>query len=310
VISQRPRYFELADAGLISFSGEDAATFLHAQLTSDVAALPPGSTQYSGYCSPKGRLLATFLVWRLEDEILLQLPGSLRESIQTRLARYVLRAKVKVADASSRYTVAGIAGVSAARSCALGDLPATPHQVVTLEGGVRISALPDDRYGVLIPSDQAASVGARVDAAFEKHAAADWQALEVSAGIPVITAATQEEYVPQMVNLDLIGGVSFNKGCYPGQEIVARMHYLGRLKQRMYRIRVHGARALAPGEPLYSTQFGAGQASGAILYPGALDAEGAEALAVIQKAGTDSVRYGALDGMAVEILPLPYTLPE
>jgi len=103
-------YFELAESGLISFSGEDAVAFLQGQLTSDVAGLAVPATGYAGYCSPKGRLLSTFLVWRLENEIVLQLPAALRETIQTRLARYVLRAKVKVTDASSRYRLFGVAG--------------------------------------------------------------------------------------------------------------------------------------------------------------------------------------------------------
>jgi folate-binding Fe-S cluster repair protein YgfZ len=114
-----------------------------------------------------------------------------------------------------------------------------------------------------------------------------------------------------MVNLDRVGGVSFSKGCYPGQEIVARMHYLGRLKQRMYRIRVNGVTGVAVGDPLYSPEFGADQASGAILYPGAQSEHGVEALAVLQRAGADAaLRFGALDGARVELLPLPYTLPE
>jgi folate-binding protein YgfZ len=311
VTSHLPGYFPLADDALISFTGEDAAAFLHAQVTSDVLGLRAPATQYSGYCSPKGRLLATFLLWRFEDETILQLPASLREAVQTRLARYVLRAKVKVADATSRYTPFGIAGEGAvaARGRERGRVPAVPQQVVVAANGIRASAVPGDRYVLLVPSDSADS---RFDAAFTKREAADWRALEVRTGIPVITGRAQEEYVPQMVNLDLVGGVSFNKGCYPGQEIVARMHYLGRLKQRMYRIRVSGVAAVEVGAPLYSPEFGPGQASGAILYPGAPDAHGAEALAVVQKASAESqaVRYGAPDGPAVEFLPLPYTIPE
>jgi folate-binding protein YgfZ len=152
---------------------------------------------------------------------------------------------------------------------------------------------------------------ARLEAAFAASEGG-WNALDVEAGVPVITAATQDEYVPQMVNLDLVGGVSFNKGCYPGQEIVARMHYLGRLKQRMYRVRVPGAESVAAGEPLFSAEFGGGQACGAILYPGARRDGGCEALAVIQKSSADAndVRFRALDGPRVERLRLPYTLPE
>ena len=305
-------YHELADRDLISFTGDDAVAFLHAQLTSDVDQVLPGVTQYSGYCSPKGRLLATFLVWRLQDEVLLELPASLREPIQTRLARYVLRAKVKVSDATARYRLFGASGggAGAALAGAFGAVPKVAHQTIE-SGGVRIAALPIDRYAVLVHTEDADAARGRLETAFA-HSGDAWSALDVEAGVPVITAATQDEYVPQMVNLDLVGGVSFNKGCYPGQEIVARMHYLGRLKQRMYRVRIPGVERIAPGEPLYSAEFGPEQSCGAILWTGACRDGGCEALAVIQKASADAgdVRFGALTGPRVEFLPLPYTLPE
>jgi folate-binding protein YgfZ len=264
-----PDYFELDEVGLISFSGDDAVSFLQAQLTSDVAALGVDKTQYTGYCSPKGRLLATFLLWRFDDEVVLQLPAALRENVQSRLARYVLRARVKIADATARYALFGVAGTDALNA---------------------IAAL--------------ASVASRQDSAH-------WAALDVAAGIPVITAATQDAYVPQMVNLDLVGGVSYAKGCYPGQEIVARTHYLGRLKQRMYRIGVRGVAALEAGQPLYSPEFGPDQGSGAVLYTGARSGGLHEALAVVQRSSAEgqSVHLGSLDGPAVEFLSLPYTLP-
>lgn len=306
------RYHELSDRALISFAGDDAVQFLHAQLTSDLAALQPGATQYSGYCSPKGRLLATFLVWRLEDEILLELPADLREPMKTRLARYVLRAKVKVSDASERYRLFGISGADAGAglTATFGGVPGVPHQSIE-SGGVRIAALPIDRYALLVHPADADAVRGRLAQAFDQGEAG-WPALDVEAGVPVITAPAQEEYVPQMVNLDLVGGVSFNKGCYPGQEIVARTHYLGRLKQRMYRVRVPGVDRVAAGEPLFSADFGAEQACGAVLTAGARSDDGCEALAVIQKssAAARDVRFGAFDGPRVEFLSLPYTVPE
>ena len=308
----QPRYFELPDSALIAFQGEDAAAFLHAQLTSDVNSLRAPATQYSGYCSPKGRLLATVLLWRLEDEILLQLPAALHEPIQSKLTRYVLRAKVKIIDASARYVLFGVSGGGAAATLAqeLGSAPAALHQVASA-GDIRISSIPGDRYVLLVPSERAESVRARLDDAFDEGDTGDWAALEVRSGIPVITTVTQDEYVPQMVNLDLVGGVSFSKGCYPGQEIVARMHYLGRLKQRLYRIRVNGVREVAVGDALFSAEFGKDQASGSILYAGHRDEEGVEALAVVQKASASSaVHLGALDGPRVEFLPLPYTIPD
>jgi hypothetical protein len=306
-------YCELDDVGLISFSGDDAVSFLQAQLTSDVASLVAPATQYAGYCSPKGRLLATFLLWRFEDEVVLQLPGSLRENVQNRLARYVLRARVKIADATARYALVGLAGDGALKALEAVDAraPASIHDVGTT-AHVRVTQLAVDRYLLLASAEHAQALRAGLESAATRHDRGYWAGLDVAAGIPVITAQTQEAYVPQMVNLDLIGGVSYAKGCYPGQEIVARTHYLGKLKQRMYRIGVRGVAALEAGQPLYSPEFGADQASGAILYAGSRSGDVCEALAVVQRssAQAQAVRLGALDGPQVEFLPLPYTLPE
>jgi folate-binding protein YgfZ len=302
-------FFELNDTGIISFSGEDAPSFLHAQLTSDVAALQSGRTQYSGYCTPKGRLLATLLAWRREGEILLLLPQSLREGIQSRLAKYVMRARVKVADATNRYTLYGVVGHGALAAVAAsgGRAPGALHDV-SIGDGVEITRLPIDRYLILAASEKADTVRGGLTQAASQLDDSGWSSLDVEAGIPVITPASQEQYVPQMVNLDLIGAVSYTKGCYPGQEIVARMHYLGKLKQRMYRVRVPAGQSPSAGDALYSAEFGPDQASGAILFAAG---QAHEALAVLQKssAAGGAVHLKSVDGPEVELLPLPYTLP-
>jgi folate-binding protein YgfZ len=310
-------FCELDDVALISFAGEDAVSFLHAQLTSDVAALGALKTQYSGYCSPKGRLLATFLLWRLRgdpaEEVVLQLPAALRESVQNRLARYVLRSRVKVTDATSRYRLYGLDGKDSREAIeAIGlRAPASDHDVAA-HPELRVTQLQGDRHLLLADVERADALLASLESVATRQDRGHWAALDVAAGIPVITEATQEAYVPQMVNLDLIGGVSYAKGCYPGQEIVARTHYLGKLKQRMYRIGVRNVETLSAGQSLYSPEFGADQASGAILYTAPRTGEVHEALAVLQRTSVEgrSVRLGALDGSAVEFLPLPYTLPD
>ena len=301
-------FFCELDDGLICVTGDDAVAFVHAQLTSDVAGLDPLSTQYSGYCSPKGRLLTTFLLWRLENEIVLQLPAAMREGVQARISRYVLRAKAKLADARPRLALFGVAGAHARAAIAtLSErVPEADHRVAAAAAS-HVTRVPLDRYLVLAAAANAGEIRATLASACTEAPPSRWRALDVEAGVPIVTERSQDEFVPQMVNLDLVGGVSYSKGCYPGQEIVARTHYLGRLKQRMYRVRVPGVESLAAGAPLYSPEFGPDQASGAILYSGGPG----EALAVIQKSSADSqsVRFGALDGPAVELLPLPYTLP-
>ncbi|MES2561228.1 MAG: folate-binding protein, partial [Pseudomonadota bacterium] len=244
-------------------------------------------------------------------EILLQLPAELRASVQSRLAKYVMRSAVKVADASARYVSFGVAGTEAEDTvrALVGTAPSEMH-AVTSSDDAEVTRLPVERYLIL-------AAGARADAlraSLASHvASADpegWGALDVEAGVAVITAQTQEKYVPQMVNLDLIGAVSYSKGCYPGQEIVARTHYLGQQKQRMFRIGVPAGTSLAVGDGLYSKAFGT-QASGSIVALGDRNAEQRTALAVIQRRSVDErdVHLGHDEGPSVEYLSLPYTLP-
>jgi folate-binding protein YgfZ len=243
--------------------------------------------------------------------MLLQLPAELRQTVQNRLSKYVLRARVRVADASDEFRLFGVAGPDAAQGvlALVGRAPDQVHTTVS-SNAASVTRLPIDRYLVLTSSERADA--ARI--ALSRNAAAGddsgWGALDVEAGIALITAINQEKYVPQMVNLDLIGGVSYSKGCYPGQEVVARTHYLGTQKQRMYRIRVPGIDAVAEGDPLYSAAFGT-QASGSIVAVGAQCEASREALAVIQRRSLEDgkIHVREPDGPSVEPLTLPYTVP-
>lgn len=301
----------LRTSALIAASGEDAVSFLHAQLTSDLTELGPGRIQYSGYCTPKGRLLAIFRLWRLNDAILLQVPAALGDGIQARLARHVLRAKVHLRDASAEYVVFGVWGRDAAAAAAAlgGDLPERPDGHAR-EGVHTIAQLEDDRFVLLALGTEAAAVRARLLQLGRETGEVSWEQRDIERGVPEILPATQEQFAPQMVNLDLVGGVSFRKGCYPGQEIVARMHYLGRLKQRMYRLQIDSARPPVPGDPLYSAAFGDDQASGVIVRSVPCN-DGFEALAVLQReARAASIHWNSPAGPAVRFLPLPYTVPD
>ena len=305
-------FCELQSDGLIAATGADAVAFLQAQLTSDVAGMIAPQTQYSGYCSPKGRLLATCLIWRDHEEIVLQLPRTLREALHARLSKYVLRARVSLADATQTYRLFGVAGAKAQDAIASFSAPPpqATHEVVSIPG-IRVTRLPVDRYMVLAHEEHADRVHTALAACTAQCPATDWVRTDIEAGIAIVTPLTQEEYVPQMVNLDLIGGVSYSKGCYPGQEIVARMHYLGRLKQRMYRIHIPVTQMPLPGDALYSHAFGPDQASGAIINAAPVQGAGCEALAVIQtvSAAQGSVHWKSLDGPALDFLPLPYKIP-
>ena len=296
----------LPDVGLIRFSGEDAQTFLHNQLTCDVEALAPGRSTYGAYCTPKGRVLATFLLWRTADAFFMQLPASLREPIQKTLTRFILRAKVKAEDVAGDWALLGASGSDAdtvARRAA-GQAPAEAHHVSLAPGSMAIR-LPGDRCEIVTRWDKAASL---VEPGWENAGPERWEWLDIRAGVPVITPATQEEFVPQMVNLDLIGGVSFEKGCYPGQEIVARMRYRGTLKQRMVLASVKSAEKPAPGDKLHSADFG-DQACGTIVNAASSPDGGHDLLASVQISAIEKgdVRWKSLDGLPLQLLALPYS---
>ena len=302
-----PRYCELPHSGLIGLSGPDARTFLHSQLTCDVNALAPGRCTYGSYCTPKGRVLATFLLWRSGDGYYLRLPAPLRESIQKRLSMYLLRAKAKIEDAGPLWRVVGLHGEDAGDHVrrALGAAPQSDMEVASTADSM-IIRLAAHRYEILLSHDGEPAQLERLKQGTESVSPAHWDWLDIRAGIPTITAPTQEQFVPQMVNLDLIGGLSFSKGCYPGQEIVARTHFLGRLKQRMFLAHL-AAGEPRPGDKLYSPDLG-NQASGMIVNATPAPEGGFDALAAIQIASAKSgvVRWKSPDGAAFELLPMLY----
>lgn len=301
--------YPLSRYGLVCFSGGDAQSFLHSQLTCDVNSLTPGWSTYGSCCTPQGRVLASFLLWRSEQGYFMQLPSPLRESVQRHLSKFVLRSKVKLTDASGDWTLIGVAGGDSGGLVqrAIGrQAPQALHEVAHMPGATAIH-LPLDRFEIVAARDRARAIWDALAAEARSAHPEHWEWLDIRAGVPVITAATQEQFVPQMVNLDVIGGVSFTKGCYPGQEIVARMHYLGRLKQRMYLAHLATSDRPRPGDKLYST--GLGERSSGMIVNAARSPEGGhDALAVIQieSAQSGKVHWKTLDGPALELLTLPY----
>ena len=303
------------NSALLRASGDDAIGFLHGQLSNDVNSLAPGRGQYWSYNSPKGRVLANGVLWRSpsdrESGISLILANDLIETIRRRLSMFVLRAKVTLEDTRERYALLGVAGSGAAEAVkdALGIAPA-PATALSFNGDATAFTLPDQRVLVACPTSSAPII----HAALARHAvAADaetWRWYAIRAGVPKITTPTSDLFVPQSLNWDLIGGISFQKGCYPGQEIVARMQYLGRLKERTYAFR-SVADSLSAGTRLYSSAFGE-QACGTVLNAASDPAGGTVLLAVVQQAAVDAddLRVGAQDGATLSRMPLPYTIPE
>ncbi len=301
---------DLSQLGVIAFRGEETATFLQGQLTNDVRALHADSAQWSGYCSPKGRLLGNFLMWRQGDDYCLQLSGDILPGVQKRLSMFILRAKVQARDASDesvRLVVAGKQALAAV-TAAMGAAPEAAMHSVAGEAG-QVIRVGQDKFVLSISPEHATAVWQTLCRSATPVGAPVWDWLRLNAGVPMIVAATQEQFVPQMVNLEVIGGVSFQKGCYPGQEIVARSQYLGKLKRRMFLAHVDAE--AAPGDSLYSADI-EGQATGTVVNAAPAPAGGFDVLAVaqVESAHTQTLHLKAADGAALSLKPLPYALPE
>jgi len=293
----------LPDRGVIRASGADAATFLQGQLTNDVASMAEGSARLAGFCSAKGRLQASFIVWRpADDEFLLSCPTSVLAPTLKRLSMFVLRAKCKLSDASDEIALFGVAGTAA--TAMLGDCAVWRGR---RHGAATAFRLPD---GAGLQRDLlAAPVDAEVDVgAAPAMTPETWRWLEVESGIVTIEAATVDRFVPQMVNFELIGGVDFKKGCYPGQEVVARSQYRGTTKRRTL---LFDCDALpAPAQDVFiagNANEPAGTVVNAAPHP---EHPGGSALVEVRLAAVGAdLRLGSADGPLLRQRPLPYPVP-
>jgi len=299
------------DAGVLAFDGADAAAFLHGQLSSDVAGMVPGAAGWTSYNSPKGRMLGTLLLWRAgADSFRAFVAADLAALLARRLAMFVLRAKVKVADLTGDGQTVGVGGAGAADAVrtVLGVAP-EPGQGAHA-GDAFVVAAPDGRYFVHAPAARAGAIAAALATHAVPVSVDAWHRLGIRAGVPAVTRATQDLFVPQTANWDLVGGVNFRKGCYPGQEIVARMQYLGRLKERLFAFHVD-APPPAPATPVYSPVFGE-QACGTVVNAASSPDGGSDLLAVVQWAAADAegaLRLGTPDGPPLSARALPYAVP-
>ncbi|WP_035383502.1 folate-binding protein YgfZ [Ferriphaselus sp. R-1] len=299
----------LTQFGTLKVSGEDAQTFLQSLLSNDIRAVGAQQAQLSSFNTAKGRMLASFLIWQHDGDYFLQLARPLAAPIQKKLSMYVLRSKVKVSDVSDEWVALGITGAQQANEFGLPD-----GASATLAcDAARLIRSDARRFQLVCPTDQASAWWQRLCSGNDKSRPVGspcWDWLDIQAGIPVITPATQEQFVPQMVNLEVIGGVNFKKGCYPGQEIVARMQYLGKAKRRMYLAHVGGDSAPRPGDTLFSASPEE-NAHGMVVNAAPAPAGGFDLLGVLPIASRahGDVRLGAGDGARLGFLALPYELP-
>lgn len=300
----------LTHLALIGAAGADAETFLQGQFTNDVRRVDAAHSQLSGYCTPKGRLLALPRIFRRDDRLCLQLPAALAAATLTRLSRYVLRAQVALAREE---TLAGIGlsgpGSIATVQTALGIAPPTDADGVAQAGELTVLRIAGihPRFMVYGPGTAMPAVWAAFTAGAVPAGAPAWNLLDILAGIPQVVPETVEEFVPQMVNLDLLDGIGFQKGCYTGQEIVARVHYRGTVKRRTYLAYIAADTAPAPGQPVNAPGAAGEQAAGQVVSTAPAPEGGHLCLVSLlqEHARTGGLRLPG-DGASLELRDLPY----
>ena len=279
------------ELGVLAFRGVDAARFLQGQVSADVEKLAPGQSTLAGLHNPHGRLVALLgIVRNSTDELMAVLPRELATGVVQRLRKFVFRAKVKIEDVSTAFSVLGVES---------GSVPATGLAMIAW-GSRRMLLVPADRAGEFASADDARL--------------ARWQRADVLEGLPQVYAATSEAFVAQMLNLDLLGAIAFDKGCYTGQEVIARAHYRGRVKRRLQRWHGTGNYVPRAGDAVRSND---GRAL-TVVRAAETNPRGWEVLAVgpFVPAGTGERTTSAApesDATAIMVdgpLPLPYSLPE
>ena len=300
----------LVGLAVLTIAGPDAVNFLQGQLSCDVATLETGCWRYGSFNSPKGRMLANFVLWRRSAGGLgMLLPCDIAEAVSKRLRMYVLRSKVTIADVSADTQRVGIGGPDAENAvrAAFNAVPA-PFEVREAPAAITLLGLTGNRF-VALAATGADDVLARLSTLATLGDFAVWRWLTIRSGTPLITAATQDAFVAQAANLDVLGGIDFQKGCYTGQEIIARTQYLGRLKERTFLFHTEAAE-VAPGERIYSPVF-EGQPCGTVINAAPAPGGGTDLLAVLQIAAAErgDIHLAAPGGPALVALPLPYAIP-
>ncbi len=291
----------LTHLGVIAVQGEEASKFLHSQLTQDFMLARPDEARLAAFCSPKGRMQASFIGLRwTDDQVLLVCARDLLAPTLKRLSMFVMRAKAKLRDATAQFQLLGALGPDAG---ALLDGDPAPWHRREVAGGVAVALHPADgqtRALLVLPAQASAPDAPTL-------ALADWQLSEVRSGVVLVTQPLFEVLVPQMLNYESVGGVSFKKGCYPGQEVVARSQFRGTLKRRAYL--VHADAELAAGGEVFQASD-AEQPTGTVVQAAANPAGGWDAVVSVQIAAAEAgaLRAGSAAGPALQLQPLPYAL--
>jgi tRNA-modifying protein YgfZ len=290
--------------GCIRVSGADAATFLHSQLTNDFTRLGETRARLAGFCSAKGRLQASFMAWQTSDaDIILACSADLLQATLRRLSMFVLRLKCKLSDASAQLPLFGLSGTAA--DALLQDCTAWEKRETSEGTAIRLPAAAGHSLGLWSP---------RPDSAWQSAAAPglsqeEWRWLQVQSGVPLVEAKTVDLFVPQMINFELLGGVDFQKGCYPGQEVVARSQYRGTLKRRMILCDCEGP--ASAGQEVYSPSD-PGQPVGVVANAAARPGQNGSTMLVELKLAAlhqGELQLGRIGGPPLSQRALPYVVP-
>ncbi|WP_277960763.1 CAF17-like 4Fe-4S cluster assembly/insertion protein YgfZ [Pseudomonas sp. RIT-To-2] len=296
----------LSHEGVLAVRGSDAGKFLQGQLTCNINYLNEHYASLGARCTQKGRMQSSFRIVLQGDGVLLAMARELVEPQLADLKKYAVFSKSKLTDESDAWVRFGLVGGQAALQ-ALGlelgeeNNVAARHEVLI---AVRVSP---DRAELWVPAEQADSVKQQLAALLAPGELDAWLLGQVRAGIAQVMPETREAFIPQMLNLQAVGGVSFKKGCYTGQEIVARMQYLGKLKRRLYRLSLGGTDLPAPGTLLFAPTHGSSIGEVALA---AHAEQGSELLAVLQAEAVEdgNIHLGSLEGPRLQLLDLPYEL--
>lgn len=299
-------YCTLAHEGVLAVRGSDASKFLQGQLTCNLNYLDEHTASLGARCTQKGRMQSSFRILLQADGCLLAMASELIEPQLADLKKYAVFSKSKLTDESAAWVRFGLAHGDGALAALGLELPAQAHAVARAGEliGVRVSP---GRAELWAPAEQAGELESRLAEHLAQGSLNDWLLGQVRAGIGQVFGPTRELFIPQMLNLQAVGGVSFKKGCYTGQEIVARMQYLGKLKRRLYRLQLADQALPAPGTSLFSPVHAS--AVGEVALAAAADGT-SEVLAVLQADAVENgeIRLGAADGPSLQLASLPYEL--
>jgi hypothetical protein len=296
----------LSHEGVLAVRGADAGKFLQGQLTCNLNYLSDTQASLGARCTQKGRMQSSFRILLEGDGVLMAMASELLEPQLADLKKYAVFSKSKLTDESAAWVRFGIDHGNVALSNLGLELPAETDSVVRNDGliAIRVSA---ERAELWVPADRADAIKAKLSGLLTEGDLNRWLLGQIRAGIGQVMAGTRELFIPQMLNLQAVGGVSFKKGCYTGQEIVARMQYLGKLKRRLYRLQLDASELPEPGTQLFSPSHGS--SIGEVVLA-ARSEQHIELLAVLQAEAAEGgdIHVGALDGPALHLLDLPYQL--